>query len=189
MTPTHYTAFSTPQDLWDWFERHHDSKTELWVRMYKKGSGVSSVTWEDCVIAALAWGWIDGQKQSLDDTSFTQRFSPRKAKSTWSQKNREHVDRLIADGRMQPSGLVHVDAAKADGRWESAYARASEMVIPDDFLAALEHDTDAKAFYDTLNRTNLFSIYHRLQTAKRPETRTKRMAAILEQLKRKEVFH
>jgi uncharacterized protein YdeI (YjbR/CyaY-like superfamily) len=188
MSPTQYTAFPTPQDLWRWFESHHASKNELWVQIYKKGSGVTSVTWEDCVIAALAWGWIDSQKQTLDDISFTQRFTPRKAKSTWSQKNREHVDRLIVDGRMQPSGLVHVDAAKADGRWESAYARASEMVLPDDFLAMLDQNAEAKAFYHTLNRTNLFTIYHRLQTAIRPETRTKRMEAILEQLKRKELF-
>lgn len=188
MTPSQYTAFPTPDDLWVWFEHHHAARTELWVQIYKKASGVATVTWEDCVIAALAWGWIDGQRQSLDAVSFTQRFSPRKVKSTWSQKNCAHVDRLIAEGRMRPSGLIHVEAAKADDRWESAYAPASEMVIPEDFLAMLDRDAEAKAFYHTLNRTNLFTIYHRLQTAKRPETRAKRMAAILEQLKRKENF-
>ena len=188
MTPTQYAAFPTSTDLWQWLAHHHASETELWVQIYKKGSGVTSVNWEDCVIVALAWGWIDGQRQSLDEVSFVQRLSPRRAKSMWSQKNREHVSRLIDEGRMQPSGLLHVNAAKADGRWENAYASASEMVIPDDFLAMLDQDVEAKAFFDTLNRSNLFTIYHRLHTAKRPDTRAKRMSAILDQLRRREKF-
>ncbi|MBW8882831.1 MAG: YdeI/OmpD-associated family protein, partial [Asticcacaulis sp.] len=120
------------------------------------------------------------------DVSYLQRLSPRRAKSTWSKKNCDHAERLIAEGVMQPSGLVHVEEAKRDGRWALAYAGSSEMVIPDDFLAVLEGNPDAKAFYETLGRSNLFAIYFRLHTAKRPETRAKRMAVILETLGRRE---
>jgi uncharacterized protein YdeI (YjbR/CyaY-like superfamily) len=186
MTPTEYQAFAAPDDLFSWLRTHHATARELWVRMYKKGSGTPSVTWEDCVVAALTWGWIDGQKQTLDDVSFLQRLTPRRPGSNWSKKNRDHVERLIAEGRMQPAGLAHVEAAKADGRWDNAYAASSEMVIPEDFLAEVAKNQAAKAFYETLGRTSLFSIYHRLHTAKRPETRQKRMDDILAKLARRE---
>ncbi|ESQ78935.1 YdeI family protein [Asticcacaulis sp. YBE204] len=183
MTPTDYLPFATRDDLSAWMAANHTTKTELWVRMYKKGSAMPSVNWEDCVVVALMWGWIDGQRQALDEISFVQRLSPRRAGSNWSKKNCDHVERLMTEGLMQPSGLIHVEAAKTDGRWDSAYAGSSEMVMPEDFLAALEDDAEAKAFYETLNRTNLFAIYHRLQTAKRPETRAKRMTDILGKLR------
>jgi len=186
MTPAEYLPFPTPRHLSDWLEANHATARELWVRIYKKQSGTPSVTWEDCVVASLAWGWIDGQKSSLDDVSFLQRLTPRRARSNWSQKNCEHATRLIAEGVMQPAGLAHVEAAKQDGRWESAYASSSGMVMPEDFLAALDGET--KAFYDTLNRANLFSIYHRIHTAKRPETREKRIAEILRKLRLRETF-
>ncbi|MGA9657623.1 MAG: YdeI/OmpD-associated family protein [Asticcacaulis sp.] len=189
MTPPEPIAFATPNDLSQWLANNHASATELWVRIYKKQSGTPSVTWEDCVIASLAWGWIDGHKRSLDEVSFLQRLTPRRAKSNWSKKNCEHVERLIAEGQMQPAGLVHIEAAKQDGRWESAYAGSADMVIPDDFLAALAKDPEAKAFFDTLNRTNLFAIYHRLHTAKKPETRAKRIIDIVQKLRRNERFH
>jgi len=186
MTPSDYHAFATPEDLSAWLSTHHATASELWVRMYKKGSGTPSVTWEDCVVAALAWGWIDGQKQALDDVSFLQRLTPRRAGANWSKKNCEHAERLIAEGRMQPSGLKHVEAAKADGRWDKAYAGSSDMVMPEDFLAELAKNGEAQAFYETLGRTSRFSIYHRLHTAKRPETRQKRMGDILTKLARRE---
>ncbi|WP_443747387.1 YdeI/OmpD-associated family protein [Asticcacaulis solisilvae] len=186
MMPTDYQAFATPDDLSSWLRTHHATERELWVRMYKKASGTPSVTWEDCVVAALAWGWIDSQKQALDDVSSLQRLTPRRSGSNWSKKNCEHAERLIAEGLMQPAGLAHVEAARADGRWENAYAASSTMVIPQDFLAELAKDAGAQAFYDTLGRTSLFSIYHRLQTAKRPETRQKRMDDILGKLGRRE---
>lgn len=188
MTPTEYLPFATPQHLSDWMAVNHATARELWVQLHKKQSGTPSVTWEDCVVTALAWGWIDGQRQSLDDVSYLQRLSPRKARSNWSKKNCDHVERLIAEGRMQPAGLAHVEAARQDGRWDAAYAGSSDMVIPDDFLQALDENPDAKAFYDTLNRANLFSIYFRLHNAKRPETRDKRMKAILEKLARQETI-
>lgn len=186
MTPTDYQAFATPDDLFSWLRTHHATARELWVRMYKKGSGTPWVTWEDCVVAALAWGWIDGQKQTLDDVSFLQRLTPRRPGSNWSKKNCDHVERLIAEGRMQPAGMAHVEAAKVDGRWDKAYSGSSDMIMPEDFLAEVAKSDEVKAFYDTLGRTSLFSIYHRLHTAKRPETRQKRMDDILTKLARRE---
>jgi uncharacterized protein YdeI (YjbR/CyaY-like superfamily) len=182
-------SFACPAELEDWLSKHHHSRTELWVRIFKAGSGRPSVSWTECVIEALRFGWIDGQKKPLDDRSFLQRLTPRKARSSWSVKNREHATKLIAEGRMTTAGQVQVDAAKADGRWESAYAGSAEMVIPQDFLDALNELPTAKAFFDTLNRTNLYPIYYRLHTAKRPETRARRMEKILEQLGRGERFH
>ena len=182
-------SFETAQDFERWLKRHHATRTELWVRMFKKGSGTPSVDWADCVVAAIAWGWIDGHRKALDEVSFIQRFTPRRPKSNWSKKNCDHAERLIAEGRMQPSGLVHVEAARSDGRWEKAYAGSAEMVIPEDFLSALEKSAAAKAFYITLNRANLFAIYHRLHTAKREETRARRMALMIAQLAEGKPFH
>jgi uncharacterized protein YdeI (YjbR/CyaY-like superfamily) len=182
-------AFATSTHLEKWLRANHARETELWVRIYKKGSGTPSVDWNDCVVAALAWGWIDGHKKSLDEESFLQRLTPRRPKSNWSQKNCAHAERLIAEGRMQPAGLAHVEAARADGRWAQAYAGSATMVIPDDFLAALAKNAAAKRFYATLDRRNLFSIYHRVTTAKREATRTKRIADIVAKLARGEVFH
>lgn len=141
------------------------------------------------MVAAIAWGWIDGQKRSLDDVSFLQRLTPRRPKSSWSQRNCAHAERLIAEKKMQPSGLVHVEAARADGRWESAYAGSAGMVIPEEFLGELEKSPAAKKFYATLDRKNLYAIYHRVQTAKKPETRARRIEAIVAKLARGEVFH
>jgi uncharacterized protein YdeI (YjbR/CyaY-like superfamily) len=182
-------AFRDARELGDWLAKHHHNSSELWVQIFKAGSGRPSVTWTDCVVEAIRFGWIDGQKQSLDTASFLQRLTPRKPRSNWSAKNREHATRLIAEGRMTPAGLAHVDAAKADGRWEAAYAGPATMVIPQDFIDALETMPDAKAFFETLDRKNLYPIYYRLQTAKRPETRAKRMTQILAQLERGERFH
>ncbi|HEV7252294.1 MAG TPA: YdeI/OmpD-associated family protein [Mesorhizobium sp.] len=182
-------AFQDAQELGDWLAEHHLSSDELWVQIFKSGSRRRSVTWTDCVVEAIRFGWIDGQKQPLDAESFLQRLTPRKPKSNWSAKNREHAIRLTAEGRMTPAGLAHVDAAKADGRWESAYAGSAAMVIPQDFLDALATMPTAKAFFETLDRKNLYPIYYRLHTAKRPETRANRMAQILAQLDRGERFH
>jgi uncharacterized protein YdeI (YjbR/CyaY-like superfamily) len=182
-------SFETRDQLEEWLKSNHETKRELWVRIFKKETGTPSVTWNDCVVAALAWGWIDGQRKSFDEVSFLQRLTPRRAQSNWSKRNREHAERLIAEGRMQPSGLAHVDAARQDGRWEQAYSGSSEMVIPDDFLEELQKNPAAKKFFATLDRRNLFVIYHRLQTAKRLETRKKRIASMLAELARGKAFH
>lgn len=182
-------AFQNAAELSEWLMSHHQRSSEVWVQIFKKGSGKQSVTWKDCVIEAIRFGWTDGQKLALDEASFLQRLTPRKLKSNWSAKNREHATRLIAEGRMTPAGLAHVEAAKADGRWDSAYEGSATMTIPQDFLDALEAMSAAKAFFQTLDRKNLYTIYYRLHTAKRPETRAKRLSQILAQLDRGERFH
>lgn len=182
-------AFETPRQLETWLKKNHATASELWVRIFKKDSGTPTVTWDDCVVAAIAWGWIDGHKKSLDAVSYLQRLTPRRARSNWSKRNTEHAERLIAEGRMQPAGLAHVETARQDGRWAQAYAGSAGMAVPEDFLEALRHVPAAQRFFETLNRANLYAIYHRLQTAKRPETRKKRIAAIIAQLARGEAFH
>jgi uncharacterized protein YdeI (YjbR/CyaY-like superfamily) len=182
-------AFETPQDLAGWLAEHHVDRRELWVRIYKANSRQRSVTWTDCVVEAIRFGWIDGLKRQGDERSYFQRLTPRRAGSSWSTKNREHADRLIAEGRMTPAGLGHVEAARADGRWDAAYEGSAAMVIPQDFLDALAALPETEAFFLTLDRKNLYPIYYRLQTAKRPETRARRMQQILEQLSRGERFH
>ena len=181
-----HQTFETPEQLHAWLQANHSSEIGLWVRIFKKATGQPSVTWDDCVVAAIAWGWIDGIRKSLDDTSFLQRLTPRRARSNWSQKNVQHAERLIAQGRMQSAGLVHVEAARSDGRWAAAYAGSATMEMPEDFLAALQQNPVAHAFYATLKRQSLFTIYHRLQSAKRAETREKRMMALLAKLGRGE---
>lgn len=180
-------ALPTP-DAWSaWLAENHGREPLIWLRLYKKASGILSITWEQAVIEALCWGWIDGQTKSLDETSWQQRFTPRRAKSIWSQKNCGHVERLIAEGRMQPAGLAQVAAAKADGRWDAAYAGSKDAETPDDFLVALAAGPSAaQATFDSLNRQNLFAIYHRLTLAKRPETRAKRIADFIDMLERGE---
>jgi uncharacterized protein YdeI (YjbR/CyaY-like superfamily) len=182
-------SFTNSGELGAWLEEHHSASSQLWVRIFKVGSGLPSVTWADCVVEAIRFGWIDGQKRAFDDISFLQRLTPRKPGSNWSAKNREHVSRLAAEGRMTAAGMAHVDAARANGRWEAAYAGSAAMVLPKDFLAAVGVRPAAKTFFATLDRKNLYAIYHRLQTAKRPETRARRMEAILGQLERGERFH
>lgn len=187
--PPETRSFETRDQLEEWLRSNHATAQELWIRMFKKGSGTPSVAWQDCVVAALAWGWIDGVRRSFDDVSFIQRFTPRRARSTWSKRNCEIAERLIAEGRMQPSGLAHVEAARRDGRWEQAYSAPSEMVIPPDFLEDLEKNPAAKALFTKLNRANLFAIYLRIQTARRPETRRRRIASMIADLAQGKVFH
>ncbi len=182
-------SFESAAELETWLEKNHKTETVLWVQIFKKKSGVKSIDWNGCVVACIIWGWIDSQKKSIDEHSYLQRITPRRPKSNWSKKNCGHVDKLISENRMQPAGMVHVDAAVADGRWENAYAGSADMVIPADFLAELETRPVAKAFYETLTRQNMFSIYHRLHSPKKAETRQRRMVAILEMLERKETFH
>jgi uncharacterized protein YdeI (YjbR/CyaY-like superfamily) len=182
-------SFPTSQDMYDWLALNHSHATEVWVRIYKKTSKTPSVDWEECVVQSLIWGWIDSAKRPLDDVSFLQRLTPRRKGSNWSQKNCVHAERLISEGKMSPAGLVEVEAAKADGRWEKSYLGSSQMVIPEDFLDALARNATAQAFFETLNRTNLYSIYYRLQSAKKSETRAKRIAQFVAQLARCEKFH
>lgn len=189
MTEPEIKSFENASELESWLENHHETKHELWVKIFKKKSGIPSVDWNDCVIASIIWGWIDSQKKSLDDNSYLQRLTPRRPKSNWSKKNCRHVQELIDEGRMQPAGLSHVNAAIEDGRWENAYAGSADMVIPADFLETLETHPVAKQHYETLNRKNLFTIYHRLHTAKKIETRKRRLDAIIATLNNQDYFH
>jgi uncharacterized protein YdeI (YjbR/CyaY-like superfamily) len=182
-------SFRTVKQLDRWLKHHHASAQELWVHIFRKHSGIPSVSWDDCVLAALAWGWIDGQRKSLDEVSFLQRLTPRQPRSNWSKRNCEHAERLILEGRMQPAGLAQVEAARNDGRWTRAYSGGSEMVLPADFLEALDKCSEAKQFFATLDRRNVFAIYYRLQIARREVTRKRLIANAVAQLARREPFH
>lgn len=170
---TSIKTFASSDALDQWLTLNHATESELWVKIYKIKTGIPSVTWDDVVIESLRWGWIDGIKKSLDDHAYLQRITPRKARSSWSKRNREHVERLIKEGRMMAPGLVHVSAAKADGRWENAYS-VSEMKVPTDFLVALESNLKAKSYFDTLTKSSRYVIAHGLTSAKKPETRLRR---------------
>jgi uncharacterized protein YdeI (YjbR/CyaY-like superfamily) len=186
---TRIQAFENPAAFGRWLELNHASEPELWIKMFKKGSGQKTINWQEAVIEALCWGWIDGIRKSWDDQAYLQRFTPRRQGSNWSKRNCEHVERLIAEDRMQEPGLVHVRAAMADGRWEAAYSPPSEMTMPEDFLAALEQRPTAKAFFETLNRQNQYAIAYRLQTARKPETRQKRLERFLAMLENGEKLY
>lgn len=182
-------TFTSAKEFTSWLAKHHKASSGIWIRLFKLKSGVPTITYAEALDVALCYGWIDGQKRPHDTESWLQKFTPRKPKSIWSKKNREHVERLYKSGLMEAAGMEEVEAAKADGRWEQAYDSPSNMVVPADFLSELAKDKKAEAFFKTLNKTNIYSIVWRLQTAKKTETRNKRMKAILEMLKKGEKFH
>ena len=172
-------SFPTAEEWRAWLAKNHKLSNGVQLRMFKKGSGQQSIAYDKALDEALCFGWIDGQKKTYDEQSWIQKFTPRRPKSTWSKRNREHIERLTNERRMKPAGLKAVEAAKNDGRWDSAYDPPSAATIPADFLQALSKNKKAKAFFETLNKANLYSIAWRLQTAKTPETREKRMKVIL----------
>jgi uncharacterized protein YdeI (YjbR/CyaY-like superfamily) len=171
-----------------WLVAHGQSVDGVWMRLYKKASGVQSVTYAEALDEALCFGWIDGQKKNYDELSFLQKFTPRRKRSMWSKRNIEHIERLTKAGLMTPAGEAEVQNAKADGRWEAAYDKPSEMVVPEYFLQALEKSPKAKAFFETLNKTNTYAIAWRLQTAKTEATRARRQEKILAMLEAGEKF-
>lgn len=181
-------SFARPH-LWErWLSKNYKGRGVL-LKLARKGSGISSVTYEEALDVALCSGWIDGQSKSYDSRFYLQKFTPRRPKSIWSKRNIAKIAQLTADGRMRPSGLAQVEAAKKDGRWELAYDSPKNMVVPEDFLNALSKNKRAKATFDTLNRGNVYAIAWRLQTAKRPETRQKRFDTLLAMLGRGEKLH
>lgn len=181
-------SFETPAAWRNWLQTHQADIAGVWLRLYKKGHGVS-VTYAEALDEALCFGWIDGQKKSYDADSYLQKFTPRRARSLWSKRNIEHIERLTREGRMTPAGQAEVDAAKADGRWGQAYDSPSQAQVPADFVAALDMLPKAKAFFETLNKTNRYAIIWRLQTAKKEETRQRRMQQLLDMLERGEKLH
>lgn len=183
------TAFRSEHEFREWLAKEHRRADAVVLRIYKKGSGVASITYAEALDQALCFGWIDGQKMPLDEKAWLQKFSPRRSKSKWSKKNTEHVERLLRTGQMTAAGLEEVGAAKADGRWAAAYDSAANATLPPDFVQQLDRNPKAKAFFSSLSKANLYAIAYRLQTAKRPETKTKRMRLIIEMLSRGEKFH
>ena len=181
--------FKSSLEFREWLAENHDQSEGIWLRLFKKASGEPTITYAEALDHALCYGWIDGQVKPLDERSWLRKFTPRRPKSGWSKLNTQHVERLIAAGAMTPAGLKAVDAAKADGRWAAAYASPRNAVPPPDFLKALARDKKAKAFFATLNKANLYAIVYRLQSAKTPETRAKRMQAILTRMSEGRAYH
>lgn len=174
-----------------WIRRNHARKTEIWVRIYKKGSGIASVTPAEALDVALCWGWIDALRRAYDERSFLQRYTPRRSKSLWSQINREHIARLTKAGRMQPAGHQQVEAAKADGRWDNAYApirAASKESMPPDLRAAIDASPRARRTFATLSKMNLFALAFRTNSMKTPGGRREKIAALVAMLERGETI-
>jgi len=189
--PKRIKSFRNQAAFETWLRAHHDRETELWLRIYKKDSGVATVTHAQAIDSVLCWGWIDGLRKAYDDQSFLQRFSPRKSRSVWSQINREHVARLSAAGRMTPHGQRHVDAAKADGRWKAAYAgqaSVTEASLPPDLRAAIDGNARARKALETLARRDLFALVFRTNNMKTPAGRAKKITELVAKLGRGEAI-
>jgi uncharacterized protein YdeI (YjbR/CyaY-like superfamily) len=182
-------AFASAEEWEAWLRDHHATVPGIWIRFAKKGSGVPTVTYLEALHAALCFGWIDGQARSLDDAAYVQRFTPRRARSIWSKRNRDFATALIEAGRMQPAGLREVERAKADGRWDAAYDAPSTATVPEDLQRALDASPAAAEFFATLNSQNRYAILHRVQTAKRPETRARRIEKFVAMLEAGETLY
>jgi uncharacterized protein YdeI (YjbR/CyaY-like superfamily) len=172
-----------------WLLDNHTASPGVWLALTRKGGSVTTLTWQQAVDEALCFGWIDGQARKRDEESSWRRLTPRRGRSIWSRRNVENVARLEAAGLMLPAGRAAVEAAKADGRWAAAYAPPSEMEEPADLLAAIAADPAAQAMFDVLTRTNRFSLIGRVNGAKRPETRARRIAELVAMLARHETIH
>src|SRR5258708_29878718 len=186
---TETLAFRSPSEFRKWLAANHRRSSGIWLRIFKKGSGVPSVTYAEALDEALCFGWIDARKERYDDSSWLQRFTRRRPKSGWSKINTQHAERLVQAGRMKAAGQAQIDAAKKDGRWAAAYASPSKATFPKDFLAAFRRHKKAKALFELLHKANRYAIAYRLQTAKKPVTKQRRMENILAMLGRGEAFH
>lgn len=175
------------QEAWErWLERNHGKAAGVWLKFAKKASGKRSVSFQDALDVALCYGWIDGQRLGLDDVYYLQRFTPRRARSKWSKINRDKVGALIEQGRMKPAGLAEIERAKADGRWDAAYDSPSKIQPTPELLAALDASPKAKELFEQLDRQNRTAILYRVQDAKRPETRARRIEQFVSMLARGE---
>ena len=189
--PNKIKSFRTAAAFETWLGRNHARETELWLKIHKKDSGLPSITATQALDVVLCWGWIDGIRKAFDEHSFLQRYTPRRARSIWSQVNRDHVARLTAAGRMTPHGQRQIDAAKADGRWDAAYApirSASRETVPDDLRAAIDASPRARKTFQTLGRMNLFAIAFRTNNMKTPAGRAKKIADLVAMLERGETI-
>jgi uncharacterized protein YdeI (YjbR/CyaY-like superfamily) len=175
---------------WDaWLAKNQRAADGVWMRLAKKASGIKSITYPEAVEVALCHGWIDGLKRPESATTWLQRFTPRRLRSMWSEINREKALALIADGKMKPAGLAEIERAQRDGRWNAAYASPKSATVPPDFEMELNRHPRAKVFFKTLSRTNSYAIMWRIQTAKKPETRAKRIRSFIERLEKGETIH
>ncbi|HET6847814.1 MAG TPA: YdeI/OmpD-associated family protein [Gaiellales bacterium] len=181
--------FETVREWRDWLSAQPEGARGLWVRFARSGSGIASITHAEALEEALCDGWIDGQVRRLDDRWWAQRFGPRTARSRWSKVNREAAERLIDQGRMRPGGLREVERAKADGRWVAAYDPPSRARVPEDLAAALAVSPEAARFFEALDSRNRYSVLHRVEAAKRPETRARRIAQFVAMLERGEKLY
>jgi len=181
--------FERQKDWATWLAKNHATSTGVWLKLARKASGIQSVTYDEALEVALCYGWIDGQRKSHDETSFLQRFTPRGPKSIWSKINTEKAQRLIESGQMKPAGLKAIESAKQDGRWDAAYAPQSKAAVPDDLQVELDRNAKAKAFFATLDSRNRYAILHRIQTAKKAETRAKRIEQFIRMLENKEKIY
>ncbi len=172
-----------------WLSENHDKAGEIWIKFHRKGSGLPTITRKEAIDVVLCWGWIDGIGKGFDEKSFLQRYTPRGRKSVWSRINVENVARLVAEGRMTEHGLAHVDAAKADGRWDRAYGSGKGLAIPDDLQAAIDAEPAAKAMLATLTEQNRFALAFRVHNLKTEAGRRKKIAAFVEMLKRGETIY
>ena len=181
--------FADPGELEAWLEESHGSCEGIWLKIAKKGAGVTSVTYGEALELALCFGWIDSQKRGFDERYFLQRFTPRRPRGRWSKINREKAEALIATGRMRPSGLAEVDAAKADGRWEAAYEGQRTAKVPADLQRELDANPAAAAFFAGLDGANRYAVIYRLNDAKKTETRERRLRKYVGMLERGEKIH
>jgi len=180
----------TSQEAWrKWLEENHAISNGIWLQIYKKGSGVPTVVYAEGLDEALCFGWIDGQLKRGDENFYLQRFTPRRPRSTWSKRNIGHVARLEMEGKMKASGWKVIEEAKADGRWENAYDSQSNMNTPDNLLEEISENQKSLEFFESLNKVNKYAILWRIQSAKNPEIKAKRMKIILEMLAKGEMFH
>lgn len=187
--PEKVREFEDAASFYAWLGERHDRTDEVWIKIHKLSSGLPSITPKEAIDVVLCWGWIDGVKKGLDERSYLQRYTPRTAKSIWSQINVDNVARLIAEGRMTSHGLVQVDAAKADGRWARAYAAGRNLKIPDDLQAAIDAEPQAKAMLAKLSAQNRFALAFRVHNLKTEAGRRKKIAAFVEMLKRGETIY
>ncbi len=181
-------TFESKKKFADWLAKNYDESTGLWLKIAKKATGIPTVTYAEALDVALCYGWIDGQKGRFDENYYLQKFTPRRPKSIWSKINVGHVERLIASGEMKPSGLKAVEAAKQDGRWDAAYASQKNIEVPADFQSALEKNKKAKVFFESLTSSKRYSFLFRVTTAKKAETREKRIRQFVEMLAKGETL-
>lgn len=181
--------FATPRDFEKWLAGNHATSRGLWIRIAKNASGIASVKYPEALEVALCWGWIDGQSRRIDETWYVQKFTPRGARSTWSKINCAKATALIAAGKMKPPGLTEIERAKQDGRWARAYDSPSRATVPDDLAAALARNARASAFFAGLDSRNRYAILHRIQTAKKAETRARRITEFVKMMVRREKLY